>query len=71
MGLIFPGFIPGVLGEIYEYMPNALEIKVSMGIWAFGALFYTMLFKFAFPVYTKQLQFIEKEFEKQIEPVKG
>ncbi len=71
MGLIFPGFIPGVLGEIYEYMPNALEIKVSLGIWAFGALLYTMLFKFAFPVYTKQLQFIEKEFDRHVEPIKG
>ncbi len=73
MGLIFPGFIPGVLGEMYIYKPNALELNVALGIWAFGALLYTFLIKFSLPVYTGSLRFnvVEKEFEKQMEPLKG
>jgi molybdopterin-containing oxidoreductase family membrane subunit len=57
MGLIIPGFIPGVLGEIYEYGPSAIEKGVSLGIWAFGALFFTLFLKFALPVYTGELRF--------------
>jgi molybdopterin-containing oxidoreductase family membrane subunit len=57
MGLIIPGFIPGTLGEIYEYGPSAVEKSVSMGVWAFGALFFTLLLKFALPVYTGKLRF--------------
>lgn len=42
MGLIFPGFIPDSLGKIYEFMPSSAEIGVTLGIWAFGARFYTL-----------------------------
>jgi Ni/Fe-hydrogenase subunit HybB-like protein/CBS domain-containing protein len=41
MGLIVPGFVPDALGEIYEYTPSWVEFVVGVGIWAFGALFYT------------------------------
>lgn len=61
MGLIIPGFIPGTLGEIYEYGPSAVEKSVSMGVWAFGALFFTLLLKFALPVYTGKLRFKASE----------
>jgi len=57
MGLIIPGFIPGVLGEIYEYGPSALEKSVALGIWAIGALFFTLFLKFALPVFTGELRF--------------
>jgi len=57
MGLIIPGFIPGTLGEIYEYGPSGLEKSVSFGIWAFGALFFTLFLKFALPIYTGELRF--------------
>jgi Ni/Fe-hydrogenase subunit HybB-like protein len=57
MGLIVPGFIPGTLGEIYEYGPSGLEKSVALGIWAVGALFFTLLLKFALPVYTGELRF--------------
>lgn len=43
MGLIVPGFVPDALGEIYEYTPSAIEFTVGIGIWAFGAMFYTFL----------------------------
>jgi molybdopterin-containing oxidoreductase family membrane subunit len=61
MGLIVPGFIPGVLGEIYEYGPSFIEKGVALGIWAIGALVYTLLLKFAIPVYTGQLRFYSVE----------
>jgi len=57
MGLVVPGFIPGALGEIYEYSPTDLEIMVTIGIWAAGALLYTLLLKVAIPVYTGELRF--------------
>ena len=57
MGLIVPGFIPGVLGEIYEYGPSPLEKSVALGIWAMGALFFTLFLKFALPVFTGELRF--------------
>lgn len=58
MGLVVPGFVPGALGEIYEYSPTDLEIMVTIGIWAAGALLYTLLLKVAIPVYTGALRFV-------------
>jgi molybdopterin-containing oxidoreductase family membrane subunit len=60
---VVPGFIPGTLGEIYEYFPNSTEILVSMGICAAGALLYTFLLKFAIPVYTGKPRFAAEEQE--------
>lgn len=56
MGLIVPGFIPSTLGEIYPYMPNAAEIKITAGVWAFGALLYTIMVKTAIPIYIGELR---------------
>jgi molybdopterin-containing oxidoreductase family membrane subunit len=61
MGLVVPGFVPDTLGEIYEYSPTTSEIIVTMGIWAAGALLYTLLLKFAIPIYTGKLRFETKE----------
>lgn len=60
MGLVVPGFVPDALGEIYEYSPTKSEILVTMGIWACGALLYTLLLKFAIPIYTGKLRFETK-----------
>ncbi len=57
MGLIVPGFVPDTLGEIYEYSPSGLEKNITIGIWAAGALFFTLFLKFALPVYTGELRF--------------
>jgi molybdopterin-containing oxidoreductase family membrane subunit len=57
MGLIIPGFIPGTLGEIFEYGPSAIEKSVTLGIWAMGAMFFTLFLKFALPIYTGELRF--------------
>ena len=57
MGMVIPGFTPDVLGEIYEYTPTATELLVSLGIWATGAMIYTILVKFAVPIHTGKLRF--------------
>ncbi|MDH3348203.1 MAG: polysulfide reductase NrfD [Desulfobulbaceae bacterium] len=61
MGLVIPGFIPGTLGEIYEYGPSFNEKMITIGVWAFGALIYTLLLKCAIPVYTGELRFYKPE----------
>jgi Ni/Fe-hydrogenase subunit HybB-like protein len=45
MGLVVPGFIPTPLGEVFEYTPTLRELAVSVGIWAVGALVFTLLAK--------------------------
>ena len=57
MGLVIPGFIPGTLGEIYEYLPTNTEFIIAIGIWAFGALLYTLMLKFVIPIYLGELRF--------------
>ncbi|MEW6719003.1 MAG: sulfate reduction electron transfer complex DsrMKJOP subunit DsrP [Thermodesulfobacteriota bacterium] len=50
MGLVLPGLIPDVLGEIYEYSPTRIEILLSVGIAAAGLLVYTLLLRVAIPI---------------------
>lgn len=56
MGLVFPGFIPSTLGEIYEYFPNKLEFWISIGVWAFGLLIFTVLSKIAIAINAGELK---------------
>jgi Ni/Fe-hydrogenase subunit HybB-like protein len=58
MGLVIPAFIPTPLGEIYEYAPSMTEVMVSIGIWAFGLLLFTLLAKAALPV---QCEFLRRQ----------
>jgi len=50
MGLVIPGFVPDVLGDIYEYSPTGTEMLVTIGIWAAGLLVFTMLLRIAVPI---------------------
>lgn len=50
MGLVVPGFIPTPLGEVFEYSPTLRELLVSVGIWALGALVFTLLAKAAIAI---------------------
>lgn len=50
MGLVIPGFVPTPLGAIVEYQPTLNETLVSLGIWAFGLLIYTILLRMAVPI---------------------
>jgi molybdopterin-containing oxidoreductase family membrane subunit len=50
MGLVIPGMTPDTLGEIYEYFPSRNEILVSVGVFSFGALLFTLMVKVATPI---------------------
>lgn len=56
IGLVFPGFIPSTLGEIYEYFPNSLELWISLGVWAIGLLIFTLFAKVAIAIQTGELR---------------
>ncbi|MFH1417017.1 MAG: sulfate reduction electron transfer complex DsrMKJOP subunit DsrP [Planctomycetota bacterium] len=55
MGLIVPAFVPTPLGEIVEYTPTLHEVLVCLGIWAFGALLYTIFVRISVPVLAGEL----------------
>jgi Ni/Fe-hydrogenase subunit HybB-like protein len=50
MALVIPGMTPDTLGEIYEYTPTMIEIRVGAGIFAIGFLVFTALCKVAIPI---------------------
>lgn len=56
MGLIVPGFIPDTLHEIYEYMPSSREVMIGLGIWAFGAMLYTLAVRMVIALDTGRLR---------------
>ncbi len=56
MGLVVPGFIPTPLGEVFEYRPTMNEILVSIGIWATGALVFTLLAKASIAIDTGRVR---------------
>jgi Ni/Fe-hydrogenase subunit HybB-like protein len=47
VALVIPGFTPSTLGEIYHYAPSSIELRVSMGIFAFGAILFTFMVRVA------------------------
>lgn len=50
MGMVVTGFVPSPLGDVTEYMPTFPEVSISLGIYAFGALLVTLLYKIALSV---------------------
>lgn len=60
-GFVVPGFVPDPLGEIYEYIPNLVELMVSFGIWATGLLIFTLLMKVAIPIETGKFSYSKYE----------
>jgi Ni/Fe-hydrogenase subunit HybB-like protein len=63
-GFVIPGFVPDPLGEIFEYLPNLLELMVSFGIWATGLFIFTLLMKVAIPIETGKFSYSKYEKEK-------
>ena len=51
MGLVIPGFVPSTLHELVEYSPTLVEWKVVVGIWAVGAIIFTLGIKIAVAVF--------------------
>jgi molybdopterin-containing oxidoreductase family membrane subunit len=56
MGLVIPGFIPTPLGEIIEYSPSLNETLISLGIWGFGLLCYTVFLRMSVPILQGKLR---------------
>ena len=50
LALVIPGMTPDTLGEIYEYIPTWIELRVGAGIFAIGFMVFTMLCKVAIPL---------------------
>ncbi len=50
LGLIVGGFIPNPLHQVREYHPTAVEIFITIGVWALGFLILTFLYKIAIGV---------------------
>ena len=50
MSLVVAGFVPNPLGQVIEYMPTGQELMISFGIYAFGGLVLTVLYKVAISV---------------------
>ncbi len=60
LGLIVPGFIPSTLHEMVEYVPNLVEWKVSVGIFALFLMVFTLGLKFAVAVFTSERPMVEE-----------
>lgn len=56
MGLVIPGFVPSTLHELVEYQPTLAEWRVTLGIWAAGALVLLAGIKIAHPVLSGRLK---------------
>ncbi|MCL4684589.1 polysulfide reductase NrfD [Myxococcota bacterium] len=56
IGLIVPGFVPSTLHEIVEYLPNQIEWKISLGVWALGLIVFTLGLKLAVAVFTNEMR---------------
>ena len=56
MGLVVPGFLPTPAGDLVEYAPSVIEFLVSLGIWALGALLFTVMAKVALAIQTGALR---------------
>lgn len=50
MGLVVAGFIPNMFEGVTEYMPSGVELAITVGIYAIGALIVTVLWKIAVSV---------------------
>jgi molybdopterin-containing oxidoreductase family membrane subunit len=67
MGLIVPAFVPTPLGEIVEYTPTLNEVLVTMGVWSFGLLVFTILVRVTVPVLSGQLVY-DRPYEDALLP---
>jgi molybdopterin-containing oxidoreductase family membrane subunit len=49
-GLVIGGFVPNVFERVTEYWPSLPEAAITLGIWAFGFLVLTILYKVAIAI---------------------
>ncbi len=56
MGLVLPGLTTDVLGEVYGYSPSVNELLVGVGVWAIGALLFTLMIRVTGSITSGQLR---------------
>jgi len=57
MGLLVPGFDPSPIGEFTNYVPTMIEVLVSLGNWAIGAVMLTVLLKGAIGILLGEVKY--------------
>jgi molybdopterin-containing oxidoreductase family membrane subunit len=55
VGMVLGGFVPNPLDRVTEYYPTAIELGISLAVWAAGALILTILYKMAITVQAKEI----------------
>jgi molybdopterin-containing oxidoreductase family membrane subunit len=45
IALIIPGYTPDTLGQVYQYVPSATEVRVAVGVFGVGFLLFTLMVK--------------------------
>jgi Ni/Fe-hydrogenase subunit HybB-like protein len=50
MGMVVTGFVPSPLGKVTEYVPTAIEITITLGVYAMGFFILTLLYKIVISV---------------------
>jgi len=60
LGFVIPAFIPSTLGDFVQYVPTVNELKVCIGVWAFGLLVYTFMLKGAIPIVNMEDEMVDE-----------
>jgi len=60
LGLLLPGLTPDMLGEVYRYAPSLNEVLVAAGVWAIGALFFTLMARVAMAITLGEFRYQQK-----------
>jgi molybdopterin-containing oxidoreductase family membrane subunit len=55
VGMVVTGFIPNPLGRITDYAPTGVEVAVTAGVYAVGALVLTLIYKIVVNVRERML----------------
>ncbi|MFC1574747.1 sulfate reduction electron transfer complex DsrMKJOP subunit DsrP, partial [Gemmatimonadota bacterium] len=55
VGMVVTGFVPNPLGHVTEYSPTGVEIAVTAGVYAIGAMILTMIYKIVVNVRERML----------------
>lgn len=54
MTFLMAGLVPTPLGDVVDYRPSHIELLVSLGIWAIGALLFTFMLKATIPIEARE-----------------
>jgi molybdopterin-containing oxidoreductase family membrane subunit len=55
VGMVVAGFVPNPLGRITDYSPSGVEVAVTAGVYAFGFLMLTLIYRIVVNVRERML----------------